>query len=189
MNETTSDLLTRARAGDPLARNQLFSRFREPLLRWAHGRLPGFARDILDTDDLVQLTFMRTLEKMDGFVPRHEGAFLAYMRMTLLNQIRDEIRRWRRRPKRGDLDETISAREASPLEQAMGRDVMERYERALTQLEPDQQEAVILRLELAFSYEEIAQQLERPTAGAARLLVSRAVARLATRMRWLREDV
>src|SRR5205823_3089832 len=105
MDESTSDLLARARAGDPLARNQLFSRCRDPLVRWAHGRLPNYARDLFDTDDLVQVTFIRTLERMDGFVPRHEGAFLAFMRRTLLNQIRDEIRRVRRRPGRGELEE------------------------------------------------------------------------------------
>jgi RNA polymerase sigma-70 factor (ECF subfamily) len=186
MDATTTDLLARARAGDAHARNQLFSRCRDPLVRWAHGRLPAHARDRYDTDDLVQITFVRTLERMDGFVPRHEGAFLHYMRTILLNQIRDEIRRTARRPAREDLDDNLHDGGPSPLESAMGKDVLERYERALTRLQPDQQEAVILKLELGLGYQEIADKLNRPSANAARLLVTRAVARLAMLMRDLR---
>jgi len=42
---------------------------------------------------------------------------------------------------------------------------------------------VILRLELGFSYEQIAEALERPSAGAARMVVFRGMERLAAMMR------
>jgi RNA polymerase sigma-70 factor (ECF subfamily) len=66
----------------------------------------------------------------------------------------------------------------SPLEAAIGREGVERYERALAALRPINREAVIARLELGFTYEEVAKLLGKPTAHAARLTVGRALARL-----------
>jgi RNA polymerase sigma-70 factor (ECF subfamily) len=57
--------------------------------------------------------------------------------------------------------------------------VLERYEEALLSLEERQREAVILRLEFDYSHEEVAQAVGCPSANAARMLVSRALLRLA----------
>jgi RNA polymerase sigma-70 factor, ECF subfamily len=176
-------LLRQAKAGDPLARNLLVKKYLPALRRWAHGRLPHSARDLIDTDDLVQVTMVRALDHLGSFEPRHAGAFLAYLRQILLNQIRDEIRRVSRRPDRDALSEGIPDGGPSPLDEAVGRDARQRYERALLKLTPDQQEAVVLRLELGFTYPEMAEALERPSANAARLLVTRALVRLAKEMR------
>jgi len=81
------------------------------------------------------------------------------------------------------LSEEIPDDGPSPLDEAVGRDARQRYERALLKLTPDQQEAVVLRLELGFTYPEMAEALERPSANAARLLVTRALVRLAKEMR------
>ena len=64
---TTVDLLAKARAGDATALDEVFRRAGPALRRWARGRLPGWARDLLDTDDLVQETMMRTLKHLDVF--------------------------------------------------------------------------------------------------------------------------
>jgi len=175
-------LLRRAKAGDTLARNLLVKKHLSALRRWAHGRLPAHARDMVDTDDLVQVTMVRALDHLGGFEPRHAGAFFAYLRQILLNQIRDEIRRASRRPEREDLNEDLLTDGPSLLDLAVGRDARERYERALLKLSSDQQEVVVLRLELGFTYAEMAEALERPTANAARLLVTRALVRLTKEM-------
>jgi len=66
-----------------------------PLKRWAHGRLPARARATLDTGDLVQEAVMHVLARLDKFEPRHVGAMQAYLRLSVINRIRDEIRaRW-----------------------------------------------------------------------------------------------
>src|SRR4051812_43045501 len=54
--DTTTRLLVRAQAGDADALNDLFRRHVPLLSRWARGRLPGWARDVADTHDLVQET-------------------------------------------------------------------------------------------------------------------------------------
>lgn len=185
--ESTATLLARARAGDPLAKNQLCERFRALLMRWAHGRLPPFARDgITQTDDLVQNTLVRALNSLSGFEPRHEGAFLGYLRTVLLNQIRDQIRRVRRRPEATELDESTADHGRSPLETTIGAELLERYDRALEELPAEHRQAVILRIELGYSYQQVGEALGKPSPNAARLMVTRALVRLARMMDDLR---
>jgi RNA polymerase sigma-70 factor (ECF subfamily) len=73
----------------------------------------------------------------------------------------------------------LPAKAPSHLEQAIGREAVEAYEEALLALPEEQQQAVILRIEFGYSYPEIAEALDRPSANAARMMVSRALVRLA----------
>jgi RNA polymerase sigma-70 factor (ECF subfamily) len=175
--ESTAVLLVRAREGDADARERLAARFLPRLRRWAHGRLPPAARGALDTDDLVQVTLVKALDHVGTFEPQHEGAFMAYLRRILLNQLRDELRR--ARPGLELADERLADRAPSVVEEAIGRQVMERYEEALQALDERQREAVILRLEFGYSHEEVAEAVACPSGNAARMLVSRALLRLA----------
>jgi RNA polymerase sigma factor (sigma-70 family) len=176
--ESTAELLERIRRGDPTAQERLVSRYLPVLKRLAHGRLPARARDLSDTDDLVQVTLIRALDHVETFEIRREGAFLAYMRQILVNQIRDEIRRVARRPDRVDLGDDVPGMGPSPLEEAIGTDTAARYEAALERLTEEQKEAVILRLELGFTYQEIAEALGHGSSNAARMMVTRALVRL-----------
>lgn len=180
--ESTARLLDRVRDGDPSARNDLAARYLPMLRRWSHGRLPRAARDMADTDDLVQVALMKALNKIEGFVPRREGAFLAYLRTTVLNSVRDELRRLARRPGRDSLDERMPTSGPSLVERAIGREMLEAYEAALSGLPQEHQEAVIMRVEFGYTYPEIADALGSPTANAARMTVSRALIRLAEEM-------
>lgn len=180
--ETTLDLLVRARAGDQQCVEALFERCLPPLRRWARGRLPQYARDLADTQDLVQETVLHTLNKLPAFQPRHQGALQAYLRQAVANRIRDEIRRVQRRPMPIELNDVHAAAAPSPLEQAIGREGIERYEAALEKLRPVDREAIVARLELQQSYEEVAVALGKPNANAARVAVTRAIARLVEEM-------
>src|SRR6476659_2577737 len=91
-------LLLRARAGDEAARNELCARYLPRLRRWAHGRLPVWAREHLDTEDIVQDALMRSVGRIESFTPEHEGAFCAYVCQALRNRLRDALRRASRRP-------------------------------------------------------------------------------------------
>jgi len=180
--ETTAALLALVRQGDAAARERLVRRYLPILRRWARGRLPSTARDLAETDDLVQLTLIRALSHVKDFEPRYEGAFLAYLRRALLNSVRDEIRRTRRRPQRVPLDPGIEDPTPSVVEQAIGREALERYEAALAELPEDQREAVILRLEFGFSHQEVADALGKKSSNAARMMVARAVVRVVEAM-------
>lgn len=175
---TTVELLDRVRHGDRDALDQLFSRCLPPLRRWARGRLPASARGALDTQDLVQDTVLNSLRRLDQFESRHEGALQAYLRQAVLNRIRDEARRFTRRPAAAELTDSQPSESASPLDIAIGRQGVARYEAALQKLRPADREAIVGRLELQYDYKELAVLLGKPNANAARVAVTRALARL-----------
>lgn len=180
--ESTFELIDRVRQGDAEALDRLLARHLKPLQRWASGRLPIWARDLADTDDLVQETLTRTLRKIGGFEPRHVGALQAYLRQAVLNRIRDELRHKGRQPERAELED-LESEALSPFEQAIGREAVEDYERALARLRPEDREAIIARVEMGYTYEELAVALGKPTPDAARKAAQRALVRLAEEMR------
>jgi RNA polymerase sigma-70 factor, ECF subfamily len=181
---STLDLLDRARQGDQDALNELFRRNHGPLRRWARGRLPRWTRDLRDTEDLVQETLAQTLKHIDSFEHRHEGALQAYMRQALINRVRDEVRRVNRYPAVGALEDADqqAVQAASPLEEAIGTQALERYEAALGRLRPEERQIIQARVEMQQSYQQIAAAHGKSTADAARMAVSRALVRLAEEM-------
>jgi RNA polymerase sigma-70 factor (ECF subfamily) len=179
--ESTLSLVQRAKAGDEAALQHLCARYLPRLHRWASGRLPGYARDLLATDDLVQDALFQTVRRIEDLRSEREGAFQAYLRQALMNRIRDQIRRPHIMQALTDAPE-LAARAASPLEELVGEQTMERYERALARLSPEDQEAVVARIEMAGTYQELAEVLGKPSADAARMAVGRALVRLAKEM-------
>ena len=176
--DSTVSLLTRARNGDSQALEDLLARYIPVLSRWATGRLPVPARDLVDTADLVQEALIGTFKRLEGFEHRGEGALYAYLRQAVLNRIRDELRKARRRPERMDLDEGQPDQGASPLEAAIGREAVERYEAALQRLGEGERELIVARLELGLTYGEMAGVLGKSSPDAARMAVGRALVRL-----------
>ena len=182
-SESTVYLLEQIRGGDQYALERLLSRYRPLLSRWARGRLPHGARDLSDTDDLVQDTIISTLRHLDHLEIRGEGALQAYLRRAVLNRIRDELRRHSRRGPAETLDdERFLCASDSPLDQVIGQEALMRYEAGLAQLSTGERQAVIARIEMGQTYAEIAAALGRPSAEAARMAVNRALARLAQLM-------
>jgi RNA polymerase sigma factor (sigma-70 family) len=181
--DTTLRLLEQARIGDAAALDALFARYVGPLRRWASGRLPRWARDAADTQDLVQETLLQTLKRIGDFEPKREGALQAYLRQAVMNRIKDVLRRHKRRGTPGVLDTGMEADGPSPVEAAIGTETADRYERALAKLRPDDREAIIARVELSCTYEELATALGKPSADAARKAAQQALVRLAAEMK------
>ena len=181
--ESTLRLIDRARSGDPQAVELLFARHLRPLQRWATGRLPAWARDLAETDDLVQDAMLQTFRRIEAFEVRSAGGLRAYLRQAVMNRVRDELRRKRRHPEVLELDSQAIEDLPSPLELAIGRQGVERYRRALNELKPEERDAIIARIEMGYSYEELADVLGKPTAEAARKAAQRALMRLAQEMR------
>jgi RNA polymerase sigma-70 factor, ECF subfamily len=181
--ESTFELIERVRGGDREALERLVARHVGPLRRWVSGRLPRWARDVADTDDLVQDTLLRTFKRIEAFEPRGVGALHAYLRQAVLNRVREELRRKGRTPARLDLDDVTLESDDSPLEEAIGRETLDRYEAALARLRPEDREAIVGRVEMDCTYEELATALGKPTAEAARKAARRALLRLAEEMK------
>jgi RNA polymerase sigma factor (sigma-70 family) len=177
-DEPTIELVLQARAGDRMALEALLERCLPPLKRWAHGRLPAHARGSLDTGDLVQEAALHVLARLDKFEPRHVGAMQAYLRMSVINRIRDEIRKVGRRPEAVELPDDAPSDATSPLEAAIRDEAYARYRKALQQLRTRDREMVVARIEVQWSIAEIAQRFGMASVDAARVAVSRSLKRL-----------
>src|SRR5262245_57129666 len=94
----TGELVERAKRGDRAALDTLMKRYQPRLVRWASGRLPSYARSLLDTSDLVQETLIRTIERLDQIENEGPGKFEGYVRRAVMNRIQDQVRWARRRP-------------------------------------------------------------------------------------------
>ena len=180
--ESTASLLELIREGDAAAEDRLLRRLLPMLQRWATGRLPAGARDLVDTNDLIQSTLVRSLRHLPEFESRHEGALLVYLRRAVLNQIRDHARRVKRQPAFEPLPDDLVSAQPSPLEQAVQAQALARYEAALEHLTPAQRQAVVLRLEMGYAYPQLAEAVGVPSPDAARMLVTRGLVALAAAM-------
>jgi len=178
-SERSFVLLRRAQAGDSQAIERIIARYHPRIERWASGRLPGYARSLLDTGDVIQEAMIKVIRNLPRIQINEEKGLLPYFRKTIDNLVRDEIRKHARMGGGDALQGNERAPGPSPLEEAIGRDVRERYERALAKLRPEEQHAILLRVELDCDWAFVADEMGKPTPDAARVAVSRALVRLA----------
>ena len=182
LRATSVELIRLARDGDQEALDELFERHFPPLRRWAHGRLPQWVRNIAETADLVQDAMFNAFRRIDAVEIRRKGALTAYLRQSIQNRIRDEFRSFARRKPHDSIDRELMAEERSPLDHLLDAETRARYESALRQLRPRDQELIVGRLELEYSYEQLAAATGRRNVDAVRIALRRAVLRLAEGM-------
>lgn len=181
--ESSRALLSLARRGDSRAMSRLFRRQGEHLRRWARGRLPGWARNMADTADIVQDALLQTFRRIESVETNGQGALRAYLRAAVQNRIKDELRRTVRRPLTevfvDDAHDTAAALTPSPYDTAESNEQDRRYRAALARLNERERMLIVARLEMNYSYEQLALVGGHATPGAARVFVRRAMLRLA----------
>ena len=185
--DSTVDLVNRVQKGDLAAQEVLIARHLRALKPIVHHRLPMYVRSMTDTDDVVQDVLVKTVGRLRHFESRNPMAFLAYLRRAIINRIVDEVRRHARSCPTVPLTHDSPERSASPLERLLSREQAEQYRAALARLKPRDRRVIVLRVSEQLSYEAIARRLEMPTADAARVALSRALSRLTTAVRYVRD--
>lgn len=105
--DSTLDVLERARLGDGDAARVLIERTVGPLKRWARGRLPNYARAGANTEDVVQDAVVLALARVEHFEHRSVDGMQKYLRESVRNRIRDEVRRVSRRGVGEELPEAL----------------------------------------------------------------------------------
>jgi RNA polymerase sigma-70 factor, ECF subfamily len=178
----SAHLLVRARRGDRAALEALFERYMPGLRRWAHGRLPKWARAFVDTADLVQDAVLNTFKRLDRFTPQVERALQAYLRQAVQNRVLDELRRAKRHPHE-ELPDTVVEDRPTPFEQALDNEDRDRYRLALQRLTEEEQQLIVARVDLGYTYEQVALVTGRSTPDAARVAIRRALQKLAEEMK------
>ena len=181
---TTSSLqlLDRARVGDRTALGRLIDRCLPALTRWAHRRLPLWARTAADTTDFIQDAVLRTLRRSGTIDLRSRRALAAYLREAVHNRIRDEHRRVARRGVHDVLPANLVDREPSPLDRALQQEQDARYRAAVARLSPRDHELIVAHVELGYSHAQLGC-MTGLSRNAARMALERAVRRLAAHMR------
>jgi RNA polymerase sigma-70 factor, ECF subfamily len=182
----TADLLSRAKAGDESARDELFTRYRPRLQRFLRMRIPNAARDLGSTQDLVQEVCMRAYKALERFEYRGVGSFWAFLRTIGLNEVRQAANRAHRRGPRGQLMEESwnapSSPDTLPPERVVKNEDLEAFETALGRIPDKQRTALLLRLELGMDFASIAVDCEFPSADAARMAVTRTIQQIGKEM-------
>lgn len=157
----------------------LFARLLPALARWAHGRLPRELRRRCDTMDLVQDACLGALRQFPDLDDRDPAQVDFYLRQAIRNRIRDEARRARVAESGPSEVPELADGRPGPHEEALETEERRRYRAALLELEPDDQQLIVGRVDLGLGYDELARATGRSSAEATRSAVRRAMFRLA----------
>ena len=173
----------RARAaGEASALGSLIARCLPDLRRWTHRRVPRWVRAAADTSDLIQDAVLGTLSRLDAFQPQGRRALAGYLRTAVRNRLADEHRRAARWIPAADAIEALPSDAASPLQLAIDAETRRRYRHALAQLSRRDQELLVAHFELEYTHGQLGCMIGR-SPHAARMALTRAIGRLAARMR------
>lgn len=182
--EATHVLLAHAQTGDRASLEELFSRCAPRLNRWFSGRVSAdpSLRHLAQTSDLVQDVLTRVYENMNSY--RETGTpFVAYLRCSMENAIKDLRRKARHRPSPRDPDGTAADPGPSPLQEYEGSSDFERFDEGFAKLDVEERAVIFFRFEMGLDYDELAPVLGRPNADAVRAFYSRSLTKLRGHMK------
>ena len=177
-------LLDRVRQGSESALGTLLTRHASWLRRWARGRLPVWARDGLDTSDLVQDALHGTLVRLSTLRSTHAAALRSYLRRAVENRIGDHLRRAiLRRSVVAPSERPLLSEDAAPqLQQVLEDESWARYLEGLKHLTPRHRRLVVGRVECGYSFRQLALIERLSSPDAARMAFQRALVRLSNVM-------
>ena len=188
LEESFTDLLRRAKAGEPAALAELHARYQRSVSGVVRRRLGRAMRRGCDSSDVVQSVFEDVLRELPRFEDRGEPAFRHWLHLKAENKVRD---RWRRRvdaegrPRESGMETPDAERPVAgpgPATEAGDADDRARLRSVLAELPDAQREILSLRDESGLSFAAIAERLGLAGADAARMRYARAL--LALRKRW-----
>jgi RNA polymerase sigma-70 factor (ECF subfamily) len=187
------ELLHRARSGDEVAREQLFSLCRDYVGVVARAQVGSWMQAKVDASDLVQQTLLDMHRGMAEFRGETEAEWLAWLRKILNHNATDYVRRYggtkKREARREVRLERFSPGESqahrlepkdpgeSPSQLVLRRERELEVAQALAQLPQDYQDVIELRNLQRLSFDEVAERLGR-SRGAVQMLWMRALRKL-----------
>ena len=179
------DLLRRAQDGDGAALNDLIGRYYDRVRPIVRARLGAGLRRRVDSGDILQNTFATVLKTYDRFEVNDEASLISWMAKIAERQILDEHDRQHAKKRRSDREVELDAsgdepRVDLPAPGAMPDESVERREQsailedALGDLPDLYRELILLRDYAGYSWDQVAELTERPSAAAARMMHAQA---------------
>lgn len=192
----TMALIERCRAGDPVALDDLFTRYYPRVKRIVRVRLGEELRRRVESDDLVQETFLSALGGIEALDVSEPAEFVGWLSVLVENRIRKAARRLRAARRDAGREEPLGT--AGGGERGLAAsgtqppDAVARTEReavlddCVALLPGDWRDVLILRDYEGGSWEHVARRLQR-SVGAVQMLHLRAREKL--REDWLRRGL
>jgi RNA polymerase sigma-70 factor (ECF subfamily) len=193
-SHNTQRLVSLAKNGDESALQQLCDAYAERVRRIVRLRMGDELRSKLQSMDLVQDVFVSVLRGLKDFTYEDEGDFVRWLATITENRIRDsleklhagkrDIRREVPLDVSGQSSKDTFARTIGPVASTTPsmlvsrREDLDRLEAAIEKIPSEYREVILLAKIEGLSGPELAQKLGK-TPGAARALLSRALAALA----------
>ncbi len=169
--DKTEELLNGVRAGDDEAVNKLMERHRESVRRMVQMRLDARIQRRIDVSDVVQDVLIEAHRRLAGYVANPGLSFHLWLRQIAQDRIIDAHRRHRVSGKRSvdreqpmgvvagddrstmDLAAQLLDQQITPAAAAAQREMVKVVEQAVTQLDEQDQEIIVLR-----HYEQLTNQ-------------------------------
>jgi RNA polymerase sigma-70 factor, ECF subfamily len=183
--DETQELLTHARAGEPVAVNQLLGRHRQALRRMVELRMDRALRQRVDASDIVQDVLIEANRRLTDYLGDPRMPFQLWLRHIARDRLIDAHRRHRVAARRSvdreqalearpgldhsafDLAAQLCDRELTPAAAATRHELERRFQAALETLDEQDREVVLLRHFEQLSNQETAAVLglSEPAAG------------------------
>ncbi|HLA85177.1 MAG TPA: sigma-70 family RNA polymerase sigma factor [Thermoguttaceae bacterium] len=192
-NQDVSELIRKARAGDPACRDALFALCRSYLGVVAGAQIETWLRAKVDASDVVQQTMLEAHRDFARFDGQSEKEWLGWLRGILKHNLADFVRCYRGTAKRQARREVRwrdpaastfahgvpepAAPGATPSQEVVRMDNELRVAAALAELPEDYREVIALRNFQRLPFAEVAERMNR-SRPAAQMLWMRALAKL-----------
>lgn len=183
----TVDLLQRAKAGSSEAVNLLYERCGGRLLSYIRLRMGRELRARLESGDILQATFLKSLTHLHQLGASETGSLMAWLARIADNEIRDRVdyqqRQRRDAAREVPIEDEGAFRAAgrSALTQIILDEEALRLEEALDSLSPAHREAILLRKFEELSFAEIGRRVGK-SEDACRMLLARAMTALTLKL-------
>ncbi len=173
----TAQLLAKVRAGDSDSWKQLDDYTRQALETVLDGRIPQNARAQLETEDLLQSTYLRAHSQLESFEYQGPGSFQAWLTTILLNRLKSRLRRARAQRRDVGREQPLSAGQeplelSTPIELFARAEGQARLLSAISRLPERENRVVRMRLLQQRTQADVAQELGLSPATISRTLVS-----------------
>ena len=190
-------LVKRAKDGDEEALNRLFERYYERVRRVVRVRLGRALREVVDSGDVLQDTFLAAVTAFDRFEMRDEASLIHWLAKLAERQIiaTHDYHNAQKRDHNKNLplvgtpgESTMSefdpsAGEPSPPDQVATSEESELVDTCVSELPPEYRDLIILRHYVGASWARVAEETGRPSAAAARMMHGPAMIELAKLLR------
>lgn len=190
----TAELVTLAQKGERDAAEELFSRYAGRVLEISRMRLGPRLRAELESADIGQQALADAFRRLEGFEMRDESSLLRWLARFVENAVHASLRYHgaARRDQAGSVplsggegsrELTISSALPTPSVEIGRAEAAEAVREAVAELPERYREVVLLREYAGSPWEEVGRELGGLSPGAARMLHSRALAKLGAALR------